>query len=56
MVYIGFQSHARHCIRHARYSSRQMALNLDLQKNFLYGYFTCNLPEDTIDVEVTNVL
>ena len=30
-----------------------MACDLNLQYNFLYRYFTCNLPEDKIDVEVT---
>ena len=30
-----------------------MACDLDPQCIFLYGYFTHNLPEDTIDVEVT---
>ena len=54
MVYIGFQSYTRNSIRHARYSCQErMASNLELQYNFLYGSFTCNLPEDTIDVEVT---
>ena len=30
-----------------------MACNLEPQCNFLYGYFTCNLPEGTIDMDVT---
>ena len=30
-----------------------MACNLDPQYNCLYGFFECNLPEYTIDVEVT---
>ena len=30
-----------------------MACDLELQCNFLYGFFTCNLPEDTVDVEYT---
>ena len=31
----------------------RMACDLDPQCNFPYGYFTCNFPEDTVDVEVT---
>ena len=27
-----------------------MAGDLEPQCNYLYGFFTCNLPEDTIDV------
>ena len=30
-----------------------MACDLKAMCNFLYGYFHCDLPEDTIDVEVT---
>ena len=30
-----------------------MACVLTLQCNFFYGYFWCQMPEDTIDVEVT---
>ena len=32
---------------------KRMACALDPQCNFLYGYFTHNLPEDTIDMDVT---
>ena len=32
---------------------QRMSCDLDPQSNFIYRYFTCNLPEDTIDVEVT---
>ena len=31
----------------------EMACNLNPQCNFLYGFLRCNLPEDTIDMEVT---
>ena len=30
-----------------------MACNLAPQCSFLYGFFQCDLPEDTIDVEIT---
>ena len=30
-----------------------MACNLEPQRNFIYGFFQSNLPEDTIDMEVT---
>ena len=50
LVHIGFQ-HSRNCIRQYRSFSR-MAHNLAPQCNFLYGFFQCNLPEDTIDVEI----
>ena len=30
-----------------------MACDLDPQFNFLYGYFTCNLPDNTNDVDIT---
>ena len=30
----------------------EMACNLAPQCNFLYGYFQCQLLEDTIDVEI----
>ena len=30
-----------------------MACKLNSQCNFICGFFECNLPEDTIDVEVT---
>ena len=30
----------------------EMAYDLVLQCNFLYGLFHCDLPEDTIDVEI----
>ena len=32
---------------------REMACNHKPHCNFLYGFFQYNLPEDTIDVEVT---
>ena len=38
---------------HISLQKERMVCDLEPQCNFLYGFFTCNLPEDTIDVEVT---
>ena len=50
LVHLGFQ-HSRNCVREYRYFSR-MACDLAPLCNFLYGFFQCQLPEDTIDVEI----
>ena len=51
LVHLGFQQ-SKNCMRQYRYFSR-MAYNLAPQSNFLYGFFQCQLLEDTIDIEIT---
>ena len=53
LLYLGFQQSSRDSIRYTRYSSRRDGLWFMSQCNFLYCFFQCNLPEDTIDVEIT---
>ena len=51
LVHLGFQP-SRNCINQLRYSFR-MNFNLRAQCNFAFHNFSCALPEDMIDIEVT---
>ena len=53
LVHFGFQQPTRNCIRHHRYSSREMVCDLAPDCSFLFDYFSCNLTGDTIDVDIT---
>ena len=44
-----------HCYSTNNCKKEEMACDLEPQCNFLYGFFTCNLPDDAIHVEVTVV-
>ena len=52
LVYFGIQQSLRNSIRYNRYSSR-MACDLEPTCNFLFGFSSCTLPEDTTDVDIT---
>ena len=52
LVYFGFQQPSRNSIIHHRYSSRKMAFDLAPKCSFHFGYFSCNLPNDMIDVNI----
>ena len=52
LVYFGFQQSSRNTIRQHKIFFHKMACDLAPNCSFLIGYFSCNLPEHKIDVEV----
>ena len=54
LVYLGFQQSSRNSNRHTRYTCKEEWLAVMAPAcNFLFGYFSCTLLEDMIDVDIT---
>ena len=53
LVSFGIQQSSRNSIRHTRYPSRKIACNLEPMWIFPFAYFSCTLPDDAIDVDIT---